>query len=212
MDAVRQDARFSRRGVSWRNFVRPAIYWGGLIPAVWAFYLGFTNQLGPEPIKALEHELGLWALRFLIAVLSITPLRRLGGPSLVRYRRAIGLLAFFYVCLHFAVYVGFDQGFDMTAIWRDIVRRPYITIGMTAFLILIPLAATSNNAMIKRLGAGAWQRLHRLVYAAALLGAIHYLMVVKSWPPQPLIYLAIIAALLLFRLTPIGKKGARRKL
>lgn len=211
MDALRQDAPFMRRAFPWRNLIRPAIYWGGMIPAVWGFYLGFTNQLGPEPIKELEHILGLWALRFLIASLSVTPLRRLGGPSLLRYRRAVGLLAFFYVCLHFTVYLSFDQGFDLAAIGKDIVKRPYITIGMLAFVILMPLAATSNNAMVKRLGAAAWQKLHRWVYAAAALGAIHFLLVVKSWPPEPMVYCAIVAALLLFRLTPIGKKGARRK-
>jgi sulfoxide reductase heme-binding subunit YedZ len=213
MDAVRQGSRLARPApaFSWRDLVRPAIYWGGMIPAAWAFYRGSTGQLGPEPIKALEHILGLWALRFLMIGLAITPLRRLGGPSLIRYRRAIGLLAFFYVCLHLAVYIGFDQVFDLAAVWRDIVKRPYITIGMLSFLLLAPLAITSNNEMVKRLGAQAWQRLHRLVYAAALLGAIHFLLLVKSWPPEPLIYTAIVLALLLFRLTPIGKKGARRR-
>ena len=211
MDTPRQGSPLTRPAFSWQGLIRPAIYWGGMVPAVWAFYLGFTNQLGPEPIKALEHSLGIWALRFLIAGLVITPLRRLGGPSLIRYRRAIGLLAFIYVSLHLAVYIGFDQGFDMTAVWNDIVKRPYITIGMLAFIMLVPLAATSNNAMVKRLGAAAWQSLHRLVYPAALFGAIHFLLLVKSWPPEPLIYTAIVTGLLLFRLTPIGKKRTRRK-
>lgn len=211
MDAVRPGSPLSRPVFSWRDLTRPALYWGGMVPAAWAFYLGFTDQLGADPVKSLEHTLGLWALRFLIVGLAITPLRRLGGPNLVRYRRAIGLVAFFYVCLHLAVYVSFDLGFNFTAVWKDIVKRPYITIGMLAFVLLIPLAITSNNAMVKRLGAQAWQKLHRLVYAAALLGAIHFVWLVKSWPPEPLIYMAIIVALLLFRLTPIGKKGARRR-
>jgi sulfoxide reductase heme-binding subunit YedZ len=212
MDAVRPGSPpLSRPAFSWRDLIRPAIYWGGMVPAAWAFYLGFTDQLGADPVKSLEHSLGLWALRFLIAGLAITPLRRLGGPSLVRYRRALGLLAFFYVCLHLAVYVSFDLAFNFAAVWKDIVKRPYITIGMLGFVLLIPLALTSNNAMVKRLGAQAWQKLHRLVYAAALLGAIHFVWLVKSWPPEPLIYLAIVVGLLLFRLTPIGKKGALRR-
>jgi methionine sulfoxide reductase heme-binding subunit len=210
MDAVRQDARIARPAWRWRDFIRPALYCGGMVPAVWGFYFGFANQLGPDPIKALEHLLGLWALRFLIAGLAITPIRRLGGPSFLRYRRALGLLAFFYVCLHFAVYIGFDQGFDLAAIGKDILKRPYITIGMVAFVILMPLAATSNNAMVKRLGAAAWQRLHRWVYAAAALGALHFLLVVKSWPLEPMVYCAIVAGLLLFRLTPIGRNRRRR--
>ena len=110
------------------------------------------DQLGADPMKVLERSLGLWALKFLVACLAITPLRRLTGISLLRYRRAIGLLAFIYACLHLTTYMLLDQGLDLTAIWADIVKRPYITIGMAAFLILIPLAATSNNAMLRRLG------------------------------------------------------------
>ncbi|NJM34442.1 MAG: protein-methionine-sulfoxide reductase heme-binding subunit MsrQ [Rhodomicrobium sp.] len=196
--------------MAWQSVIRPAIYWAGLIPAVWGFYLGFTDQLGPEPIKALEHHLGIWALRFLIAGLAITPLRRFGGPSLIPYRRAIGLLAFIYTLLHLTVYVWFDQGFDLAAIWGDILKRPYITIGILAFLILVPLAATSNNAMIERLGASAWQKLHRWVYLAAALGALHFLLLVKSWPPEPIVYCAILAALLLIRLIP-ARRGRRKR-
>ncbi|WP_088343745.1 MULTISPECIES: protein-methionine-sulfoxide reductase heme-binding subunit MsrQ [Rhodomicrobium] len=199
-----------QRAFAWQSVIRPAIYWGGLAPGAWAFYLGFSDQLGADPIKSLEHILGLWALRFLIAALAVTPLRRLGGPNLLRYRRALGLVAFFYAALHLLVYVWLDQGLDLAAIGKDILKRPYITIGMLAFLILLPLAVTSNNAMIKRLGGAAWQQLHRWVYVAAALGALHFLMVVKSWPPQPLIYAGIVAALLLFRLTGIGKKARAR--
>ena len=143
---------------------------------------------------------GLWALRFLIAALAITPLRRLGGPNLIRYRRAIGLLAFIYATLHLTVYMVLDQGLDVSAIIADIIKRPYITVGMFAFLILVPLAVTSNNAMIRRLGGGAWQKLHRWVYVAAAAAAIHFIMLVKAWPPEPLIYAALVAILLLFRL------------
>jgi sulfoxide reductase heme-binding subunit YedZ len=180
--------------------VRRAIYIAGMVPAVWYFYLGFTDQLGADPLNVLERSLGRWALRFLIAALAITPLRRLGGPSLVRYRRAIGLLAFYYAGLHLTVYMVLDQGLDLAAIWADILKRPYITVGMLAFTILVPLAATSNAPMIRRLGAAAWQRLHRLVYVASAAAAIHFLMVVKTWPPEPLIYAGLVAILLLFRL------------
>ena len=199
----------------WQRFVlgsdpvRRAIYVVGMLPAVWTFYLGVMDQLGADPQKTLERTLGLWALRFLIACLAITPLRRLGGRNLVRYRRAIGLLAFYYAAMHLTVYTVLDQGLDLAAIWADIVKRPYITVGMLAFAILVPLAVTSNAPMIRRLGGAAWQRLHRLIYVAAAAAAIHFVMVVKSWPPEPLIYAALVAALLLFRLGARLQKRAR---
>jgi methionine sulfoxide reductase heme-binding subunit len=180
--------------------VRRAIYICGMLPAVWYFYLGLTDRLGADPQNTLERLLGLWALRFLILALAISPLRRLGGPSLIRYRRAIGLVAFYYAALHLTVYTVLDRGLDLAAIWADIVKRPYITVGMLAFTILVPLAVTSNNAMIRRLGSQAWQRLHRLVYVATAAAAIHFLMLVKSWTLEPLIYAGLVAALLLFRL------------
>jgi sulfoxide reductase heme-binding subunit YedZ len=140
-------------------------------------------------------------LRFLIAALAITPLRRLGGPSLIRYRRAVGLLGFYYACLHLTVYLVLDKGLDLAAIWGDIVKRPYITIGMLAVTILVPLAVTSNNAMVRRLGATAWRRLHKLVYLATAAAAIHFVMLVKSWwTPEPALYASLVAALLLVRL------------
>ena len=210
-DARQAAALPARPAFAWRNAIRPAIYWLGMAPAVWAFYLGISDQLGADPVKTLERLLGLWALRFLIVSLAVTPLRRLGGPNLLRYRRAFGLLAFFYAALHLTVYIGLDQGLDMTAVLRDILKRPYITIGMLAFAILLPLAVTSNNAMIRRLGAEGWKRLHKWVYAASALGAIHFVMVVKSWPPEPLIYAAIVAGLLLFRLFPERRKPSRRR-
>jgi sulfoxide reductase heme-binding subunit YedZ len=191
--------------------VRRAIYVAGLVPAVWYFYLGFTDQLGADPLNVLERGLGRWALRFLIAALAITPLRRLGGPNLVRYRRAIGLLGFYYAALHLTVYMVLDQGLDLAAVWADIVRRPYITVGMLAFTILVPLAVTSNGPTIRRLGSAAWQRLHRLVYAATAAAAIHYLMVVKTWPPEPLIYAGLVTALLLLRLWFSLQKRLRPK-
>jgi sulfoxide reductase heme-binding subunit YedZ len=189
------------RALPWYQRLRPgALYFVGLIPAAWTFYLGVMDQLGADPMKVLERSLGLWALKFLIACLAITPLRRLTGISLLRYRRAIGLLAFIYACLHLTTYILLDQGFDLHAIWADIVKRPFITVGVLAFLVLMPLAVTSNNAMLRRLGGPAWQRLHRWVYLAAAAAAVHFVMVVKAWPLEPLVYAALVVLLLGYRL------------
>ncbi|WP_139247954.1 protein-methionine-sulfoxide reductase heme-binding subunit MsrQ [Hyphomicrobium sp. CS1GBMeth3] len=177
-----------------------ALYAIGLVPAVWTFHLAVSDRLGADPLKVLEQTLGLWALRFLVASLAITPLRRLGGPNLMPYRRTIGLLAFWYALFHVTVYVWLDQGLDTGLIWKDIVKRPYITVGLLSFLILIPLAATSNATMIRRLGAAAWQRLHRWVYLAAAAAALHFIMLVKAWPAEPFVYAAFVAALLLCRI------------
>ncbi len=176
------------------------LYLGGAVPGIWVFWLALNDELGADPVKTLEHLLGLWALRFLIAALAVTPVRRFGGPNLIRFRRALGLLAFYYACAHLASYLLFDQGLDAHAIAKDILKRPYITIGMAAFAILIPLAVTSNATMIRRLGASTWQKLHRWVYVAAIAGAAHFLMVVKSWPAEPVVYAGIVAALLFIRL------------
>jgi sulfoxide reductase heme-binding subunit YedZ len=186
---------------------RRLLYLAGLAPATWYFYCGLTDQLGADPQKTLERLLGIWALRFLIAALAITPLRRL-GLNLIRYRRSVGLLAFYYACLHLSVYMLLDQGLDLAAIWADIVKRPFITVGMLAFLVLVPLAATSNGPSIRRLGA-RWRPLHRYVYLAAAAAAVHFVMVVKAWPPEPLLYAALVAALLFFRLHAFARKRFR---
>ncbi len=180
-------------------FPRWPLYMAGIVPGLWVFWLALNDQLGADPVKTLEHTLGLWALRFVIASLAVTPIRRFGGPNFTRFRRALGLLAFFYACAHLSAYLIFDQGLDAHAILADILKRPYITVGMFAFAILVPLAVTSNAAMIKRMGAAAWQRLHRWIYVAAIAAVVHFLMSVKSWPAEPLIYAAIVAALLLIR-------------
>ena len=196
-----------RRTLFGADPVRRAIYTIGFVPAVWTFYLGLTDQLGADPQNTLERTLGLWALRFLIAALAITPLRRLGGPSLIRYRRAIGLLGFYYAVLHLTVYLVLDQGLDLAAIWADIVKRPYITVGMLAFTMLVPLAVTSNAPMIRRLGARAWQRLHRLVYVATAAAALHFVMLVKSWwTVEPALYAFLVTVLLLIRLWLYAQK------
>jgi sulfoxide reductase heme-binding subunit YedZ len=189
--------------------VRRAVYLAGMVPAIWYFWLGLTDALGADPQKTLERMLGLWALRFLIVGLAISPLRQLGGPNLIRYRRAIGLLAFYYACLHLSVYMLLDQGLDWRAIWADIVKRPFITVGMLAFTLLVPLAVTSNNAMIKRLGAVAWNRLHRLVYIAIAAAALHFVMLVKSWTFELALYCVLIAGLLLFRFVMSQRKRRR---
>lgn len=187
-----------RSGAMPRHINR-AIYLVGMMPAAWTFYLGVIDQLGADPMRTLERSLGLWALRFLIITLTITPLRDLTGVNLVRYRRALGLLAFYYALMHLSTYLVLDQGLDLNAIWADILKRPYITIGMLSFAILIPLAITSNNAMIRHLGGAAWARLHRWVYLAAGAAAVHYLLVVKSWTMEPVIYTSIVGGLLIYR-------------
>jgi sulfoxide reductase heme-binding subunit YedZ len=189
--------------------IRRGIYIIGMLPATYYFYLGVMDQLGADPQKTLERLLGLWALRFLILTLAVTPLRRLGGPNLVRYRRAMGLLVFYYAALHLTVYMVLDQDLDLAAIWADIIKRPYITIGMLSFTILLPLVVTSNNAMIRRLGGAAWAKLHRSVYVAAAAAAIHFVMVVKVWPLEPLVYAALVALLLIFRLVIYVRKHRR---
>lgn len=190
-----------------------AVYIVGFIPAFWLFYAGITDQLGADPMRYLEQGLGLWALRFLIATLTVTPLRQLFNVNLLRYRRALGLLTFYYAVLHLLTYLVLDQGLDGAAIVADIVKRPYITIGMATFVVLVPLAVTSNNAAIRRMGGQAWAKLHRLVYLAAIGAALHFVLVVKSWPPEPLVYAAIVAMLLGYRLirSMVKKPSPRRR-
>ncbi|MBV8768144.1 MAG: protein-methionine-sulfoxide reductase heme-binding subunit MsrQ [Hyphomicrobiales bacterium] len=198
-----------RLAISWQ-VPRILVYLIGFIPAVWWFELGLTDRLGADPMKALEHALGLWALRFLVASLAITPLRQLVGINLIRYRRALGLLAFYYAVLHLTTYLVLDQGLDLAAILADILKRLYITIGMTAFVILVPLAVTSNNLAIRRIGAPAWNRLHRWVYLAVILAVLHFLLSVKV-PIEPLLYAALVAVLLGYRFvrSMLRKRGGR---
>jgi len=157
-------------------------------------------SLGANPIEELIHRLGIWGLNFLLITLAVTPLRRLMGKGwLLRFRRMLGLFAFFYVLMHFLTYAGLDQRFDLSVIFEDIAERPFITVGFTAFLLLIPLAATSTNAMMKRLGR-RWQKLHRLVYVIAILGVVHFYWQVKLDTLEALVYAAILAVLLGYRL------------
>ncbi len=170
-----------------------------VIPGIWVFYQAVNNKLGADPLKALEFQLGLYALQLLVAVLLITPLRNLFNINLIKFRRSIGLMAFFYVLTHFTVYLWLDQQWVWAAIIKDITKRPYIIIGVLSFLALVPLAITSNNASIKRLGAASWKKLHRLVYFAAIGGSIHYVLLRKTWEQEPILYVLVVLALLGYR-------------
>jgi len=157
-------------------------------------------SLGANPVEELIHRFGIWGLNFLLITLAVTPLRELTGKSgLLRFRRMLGLFAFFYVLMHFLVYVGLDQRFDFSHILEDIVERPYITIGFTALLLLVPLAVTSTNAMMKRLGR-RWRKLHRLVYLIGILGVWHFYWQVKLDTLEALVYAIILASLLGYRI------------
>jgi sulfoxide reductase heme-binding subunit YedZ len=170
---------------------------GSLYP-VWLLYLGMTGGLGADPVKALEHELGERALQLLILGLAVTPLRRFVGVNLIRFRRALGVLTFTYVALHLLVWLLLDVQI-VSQILADIAKRPYITIGMAGFVLMVPLALTSNDASVKRLGR-KWKRLHLLTYPAAFLGGLHYVMLAKGFQIEPLIYLTVIVVLLALRL------------
>ncbi|WP_068119179.1 protein-methionine-sulfoxide reductase heme-binding subunit MsrQ [Tropicimonas marinistellae] len=177
------------------------LYILGAVPVAWLFWQGVTGGLGVDPVKAIEHQLGLWGLWLLIAGLAVTPLGRFTGVRLIKFRRAIGLLAFFYILVHLLVWLILDVQIP-ALIWQDIVKRPYITIGMVAFVLMLPLALTSNNWSVRRLGALRWRKLHRLTYVVVPLGAIHYVMLVKGWQMEPIYYLAAILGLLALRKVP----------
>jgi sulfoxide reductase heme-binding subunit YedZ len=168
-------------------------------PAAIYFWLAVQNRLGADPVKALEHESGLLALQFLIAALAVTPLRDLARINLIRFRRFFGLMAFYYAALHLLVWLALDRQLDWPRIAEDLTKRPYIIVGMAAFLLLVPLALTSTDRAIRRLGPLAWRRLHRLAYPATALAAAHFVWLVKAWPPEPLLYAAVVAGLLAYR-------------
>jgi sulfoxide reductase heme-binding subunit YedZ len=183
------------------------VYLAGIIPVPLLFVDAQAGRLGPEPIQAMEHALGTYALQFLIAGLCISPARQWLGVNMIKFRRALGLLAFFYVCLHLLVWLLLDIG-AWDRIWADILKRPYVTIGMLGFVGLIPLAMTSNNWSVRKLGR-TWRRLHLLTYAVVLLGGVHYLMIQKVYDLEALVYGALITAVLLIR-APRVTAWARR--
>lgn len=180
--------------------LKALLFVASLIPLIRLGWFGYSDQLGANPIELITRSLGTWTLVFLMITLSITPLRKLSGWAwLIKLRRMAGLYAFFYALLHFITYIWLDQFFDLAAILKDVIKRPFITIGFAAFLMLIPLAVTSNNAMIKKLGGKRWQLLHQLVYPIAIFAVIHYWWLVKKDITQPLIYACVLTALLGYR-------------
>ncbi len=182
-----------------RRVVKPLVWAAALAPLALLVWDGFHGGLGAEPIEKVTHRTGLTALVLLLCSLAVTPLRRLTGWNpLVRLRRLVGLFAFFYATLHFLTYL-FDQELSLSYVVEDVVEHPYVTAGFTAFLLLVPLAATSTQGMIRRLGR-RWGKLHRLVYLAAVLAVVHFLWLVKKDLREPLIYAGVLALLLAFRL------------
>jgi methionine sulfoxide reductase heme-binding subunit len=193
--------------------IKAAAFVAALAPLVLLGLRGFNSwqgrsfNLGANPIEFITRDLGEWTLIFLLITLGVTPLRRLAGWQwLIKLRRMLGLYAFLYACLHFVTYIWLDQFFDLHEIIKDVLKRPFITVGFAAFLCLIPLAATSTNTMVRRMGGKAWQRLHRLVYAIAVFGVVHYWWLVKKDIRQPLLYALILAVLLGIRLVYTRQK------
>ena len=174
------------------------LYLMSVFPPAWFLYLGLTGGLGVEPIKELEHLLGELALQLFIVTLAVRPLRDWTGINLLKHRRALGLITFFYVALHLLVWLALDVGI-WSEIWADIVKRPYITVGMAAFVLMIPLAITSNNLSLRKMGPKRWRGWHKLTYPAAVFGAVHYVMLAKGFQIEPLIDLGTTLGLLALR-------------
>lgn len=194
------------------RIIKPLLFLACLLPLGLLVWSAFSDELGANPVEAIIHQTGLWALRLLLITLAITPLRRLTGWSEVtRLRRMFGLYAFFYAMLHFLAYFGLDQSFDLQSVFEDVIKRPYITVGFSVLVMLTPLALTSTNGMIKRLGGRRWKRLHQLVYLCGIGGVLHYLWLVKADLSDPLVYLAVLILLFVLRL-PVPRQFAKRQL
>lgn len=181
---------------------------GGLYP-FWLLWLALSGGLGVDPAKAMEHALGERALQLLILGLAITPLRKHLGINLIKFRRSVGLTAFYLVFAHLLVWLVLDVQL-LGQIWADILKRPYITIGMVAFLLMVPLAVTSNNRSVRKLGR-RWHKLHKLTYAVCLLGGLHFVMLAKGFQLEPLLYLGAVIGLLLLRLKPRQRAVLRKQ-
>jgi methionine sulfoxide reductase heme-binding subunit len=191
------------------RWIKALLFVLALLPLARLVAGALTNALGANPVEFITRSTGTWTLVFLCVTLAVTPLRKqLGWNWLLRLRRMLGLFAFFYALLHFTTYIWLDVFFDFAAIAKDIFKRPFITVGFTAFVLLLPLAVTSTNAMVRRLGGKLWLMLHRLVYAIAALGVVHYWWLVKRDITQPLIYACILGVLLGYRLLPQSRKTA----
>ena len=183
------------------KITKAAVFALCLIPLLLLLWDFHKDALGPNPVENITHTTGNWTIHFLLITLTITPLRKLfNAPSLIRLRRMLGLFAFFYGCLHLATYLWLDQSFDWSAIWKDIYKRPFITAGFSSWVLMVPLALTSTAWSIRKLGGKRWQWLHRLIYISALAGVIHFYWLVKSDVRRPLLYGAILAILMLYRL------------
>jgi sulfoxide reductase heme-binding subunit YedZ len=183
------------------KWAKVVVFLLGLAPIGVLGWRALHGGLTANPIEFITHSTGDWTLLFLIFTLCISPLRKLLRlPELIRFRRMLGLFAFFYVCLHFSTWLVLDKFFDLSEMWKDVIKRRFITVGFTAFVLLIPLAITSTAGWIRRLGGKRWQQLHRAIYAAAVLGVIHYYWLVKSDVRKPLMYGAVVAILLAWRL------------
>ena len=183
------------------KWTKVALFLLCLIPLGGLVWRGFHNGLGANPVEFIQLTTGDWTLRFLVFTLCITPFRKLLNlPDLIRFRRMLGLFAFSYLCIHFLTYLVLDQSLDPSAIWKDVAKRPFITVGFLGFLLLLPLAITSTAGWIRRLGGKRWQALHRAIYFAAVCGVIHYYWKVKSDVRMPLFYGALVGILLLWRL------------
>jgi methionine sulfoxide reductase heme-binding subunit len=191
---------------------KPVVFLLCLLPLAMLAWQALHGELTANPIEFITHATGDWTLRFLVITLCVTPFRKiLHLPELIRFRRMLGLFAFFYACLHFTTYIWLDKFFDLSEMWKDIAKRKFITVGFAAFLLLIPLAVTSTAGWIRRLGGKPWQLLHRLIYFSTALGVIHYYWLVKSAVIRPLSYGAIVAVLLLWRLfASLAKKRPLR--
>tara|TARA_B110000093_G_scaffold95111_1_gene102552 strand:+ start:27 stop:611 length:585 start_codon:yes stop_codon:yes gene_type:complete len=182
-----------------QRYLKVVIFTLSLVPIFYIIYQILTNQLGPEPIKDITHHTGKWTLYFIVITLVMTPLKKITKLNIwINYRRMFGLFIFFYASIHLMTYVGLDYRFDLTSIGNDIIKKKYIFIGFSAWLLLIPLAVTSNKRMMKIL-KDKWKKLHRLIYLISLFGVIHYLWLVKRDLTEPLIFLVVILILLAFR-------------
>jgi sulfoxide reductase heme-binding subunit YedZ len=181
------------------RYLKPIIFLACLTPLARLAWKAYNSGLGANPIQVITFSTGTWTLTFLLITLSITPLRKLTKQYwLIQYRRMLGLFAFFYGCLHFTTYIWLDQFFDLHSVYKDVYKRPFITVGFTAFVLMIPLAATSTQWAIRKLGK-RWQTLHRLIYLSASAGVVHYIWLVKKDVRVPLIYAAVLIVLLLYR-------------
>lgn len=193
-----------------RKWIKLPVFLLCLAPVGMVGWAAWRGELGANPIEHITHASGDWTLRFLLVTLAVTPLRQtLRLPNLIRFRRMLGLFAFFYATLHFLTYIWLDKFFDWQEMWKDVMVRRFITVGFLAFVLLIPLAITSTRGWIRRLGGRGWQWLHRLIYVSAACGVIHYYWLVKSDVRAPLTYGGILAALLLWRLI-LWLAGRRR--